>query len=231
MYTHLDKYMSSGFDAVEGWCSPNLSDICKLIDTHQQERGVTGGIAEIGVHHGRFFILLNALTKPGETSFAIDIFDDQSLNIDYSGLGSKSIFLSNLDKHDRHAGNNVVLIAADSTTTQLAALIKPPVRIFSVDGGHTAEHTIADLKSAQSASHAEGVVILDDILNTHWLGVIEGCMHFLLSRPTLVPFAIGHNKLLMSNLSHAERYATLFRNSSLASKPRVRFMGWDLVAL
>lgn len=231
MHAPLDNYMATGFDAVEGWCSPRLADFCKLIDSHQRERGVRGGVAEIGVHHGRFFMLLNSLTEADEPSWAIDVFDDQTLNIDSSGRGSKGRFVDNMEKYDRHAGKNVTAVSADSTTTLLSEVVTTPVRIFSVDGGHTAEHTISDLKAAQTVLHPEGVVILDDILHPHWLGVIEGCILFMQSRPTLVPFAVGHNKMLFANLSHAGRYATLFRNSPLKTKASVRFMGWDLVAL
>jgi hypothetical protein len=231
MYEHLDRYIATGFKTVEGWCSSFLADFCKLIDGHQRERGVEGGIAEIGVHHGLFFILLNSLCEPAHPSWAIDLFDKQDLNIDHSGQGSRGQFLSKLDTSDRFKGAKVQIIVCDSTTARLTDIIRTPVRMRSVDGGHTAEHTISDLKAAQSVLHPEGVVILDDSLNHHWLGVIKGCVVFLLSKPTLVPFAIGHNKLFLCKLSHAHRYAALFAASPFMTKPKLRFAGRDLVAL
>jgi Methyltransferase domain len=165
------------------------------------------------------------------SSYAIDIFDQQDLNIDFSGSGSKNIFISNLEKFDHNKGANVKLIAADSTVLEIEKMVETPVRIFSIDGGHTAEHTISDLKKVQTVLHPEGIVILDDILNHHWLGVIEGLLFFLQEKPTLLPFAIGHNKLFMAKLSHLERYAELFRKSPHATKHNVTFMGRNLVAL
>ena len=58
---------------------------------------------EIGVHHGQFFIALNQLIPSNFTSYAIDVFDNQQLNIDKSGEGNKSKFIENLRNFDRHA--------------------------------------------------------------------------------------------------------------------------------
>jgi len=230
-HKYIDKYITDGFQHIEGWCSPILANICKLIDSHQTKRGVFGGCAEIGIHHGKFFILLNALCKPNELSWAIDIFDDQDKNIDNSGCGSKEIFVQYLRKYDRHDGSNVKIIKCDTTVTRLNEIISNPVRLFSIDGGHTAEHTISDLKQAQHTLHPEGVIILDDILNPHWLGVIEGFCTYMIAKPSLIPFAIGHNKLFLCNLSYAETYASLFRASEFVTKPSVKFFGWNIVAV
>ena len=228
---YVDDYMANGFHHVEGWCSPNLANIFKLVDSHQTKRGVHGGCAEIGIHHGKFFILLNALCKPGEQSWAIDVFGDQEQNVDNSGSGSKEIFVKNLQKYDRHGGSNVEIIKCDTIVTRLDKTISNPVRLFSVDGGHTAEHTISDLRQAQLALHPEGIVILDDILNAHWLGVIEGFCTYMISKPSLIPFAIGHNKLLLCNLTYWETYASLLRDSEFVTKSSVKLFGWNIVAI
>jgi hypothetical protein len=229
--SHLQKYMADGFRHIEGWCSEHLASIVEAIDAHQKNRFVEGGISEIGVHHGKLFILLNSLCSLAERSYAIDLFDNQELNIDHSGSGSLLIFKQYLQKYDRHQGANVSVISADSLTSNLDKLIVEPVRLFSIDGGHTAEHTISDLRKAQLRLHPEGVVILDDILSHHWLGVIEGTITFLQSRPTLVPIAIGYNKLFLVNLSFAEKYCQLFLGLPNATKYPVRFCGHDIVAL
>ena len=185
--THLQNYMNTGFHQVEGWCSEMLASVIEKIDVHQTSRAVSGGAAEIGVHHGRLFLMLNSVCKITERSYAIDVFDNQALNIDNSGSGSLSAFKQNLLSYDRHRGANVVVISADSLTADFLHLLDQPVRLFSIDGGHTAEHTISDLKKAQLRLHPEGVIVLDDILNHHWLGVVEGTVTFLQTRPTLRP--------------------------------------------
>jgi hypothetical protein len=229
--SHLQKYMADGFRQIEGWCPEQLAGIVEIIDAHQKSRFVEGGISEIGVHHGKLFILLNSLCSAAEPSYAIDLFDNQELNIDHSGSGSLLIFKQHLQKYDKHQGANVSVISADSLTANLDTLIVEPVRFFSVDGGHTVEHTISDLRKAQSRLHPEGIVILDDILTHHWLGVIEGTITFLQTRPTLVPVAIGYNKLFLANFSFAEKYCQLFLGLPNATKYPVRFCGHDIVGL
>jgi Methyltransferase domain len=228
---YLQRYMDTGFSLVHGWCSDTLASVITAIDAHQKSRGVHGGIAEIGVHHGKLFIMFNSVCGADEKSYAIDVFDNQELNIDNSGSGSLAIFKNNLQTYDRHQGANVSIISADSVTANLDELIDQPVRLFSIDGGHTAEHTISDLKKAQLRLHPEGVIVLDDILNYHWLGVIEGTITFLRTQPTLVPVAIGLNKLFLVNLSFAEKYRELFRGQAMMTKYPVKFCGYDVVAL
>jgi hypothetical protein len=228
---YLQRYMDTGFSQVHGWCSDTLASVITAINAYQKSRGVHGGIAEIGVHHGKLFIMFNSVCDADEKSYAIDVFDNQELNIDNSGSGSLAIFQNNLQVYDRHQGANVSIISADSVTANLSELIDQPVRLFSIDGGHTAEHTISDLKKAQLRLHPEGVIVLDDILNYHWLGVIEGAITFLRTQPTLIPVAIGLNKLFLVNLSFAEKYRELFCKLPLATKYPVGFCGHDVVAI
>jgi hypothetical protein len=97
-------------------------------------------------------------------------------------------------------------------------------------GGHSVRHTINDLQLANVLTSHAGVVFLDDILNYHWLGVIEGIVKYLLLEPTLVPFAIGHNKLLLCKLSYYDRYFKAMNAFALRTKI-VTFLGTNLVAL
>ena len=109
-------------------------------------------------------------------SFAIDLFEDQDLNIDCSGLGSRSRFAENLQLYDRHGGANVTLIQGDSTRLRHADMARYrdiPPKIVSIDGGHTVEHTISDLLFAEAVVHSAGAevgafywtVLAPDIVN------------------------------------------------------------------
>jgi hypothetical protein len=176
---------------------------------------------------------LNQVTAPEATSYAIDVFDAQRLNIDKSGAGDRKIFERNLTEFDAHKGRNTQIISGDSTDSglQLAKTIEPgSLRFFSVDGGHSAEHTISDLKIASQLVANEGVVILDDVSNHHWLGVIEGAHIFLATRPTLVPFGIGANKMYLAKISYQKLYFDLLAKSPLKQKI-VTFLGHSLVAM
>ncbi len=227
----LQNYKKNGFDLVEGWCSHKLFEIVDLLNSVEINK--QGGCLEIGVHHGKFYILLNSVIEKNQKSFALDVFDNQSLNIDGSGQGNLDAFKKNLSMYDRHLGANTEIIAGDSTDPSIMrVLLKDsyPLRFISIDGGHTAEHTVSDLHFAGNLISNDGIVILDDILNYHWLGVIEGAVAFLNTKPTLVPFAIGHNKLLFAKLSFQSYYFNLFDQSTLKSK-YVDFFGHTIIAL
>ena len=228
---HLVHYRNNGFNEVQGWCSEALFDTVALLDSVDINKH--GGCLEIGVHHGRLYLLLNQVISASATSYAVDIFDSQHLNIDLSGAGSLKIFEDNLARFDVHKGANTQIVIGDSTdpALRLREIVGDnPLRFISVDGGHTVEHTISDLVLANDLISNEGVVILDDILNYHWLGVIEGVGRFLDRRPTLVPFAIGHNKLYMAKISFRSFYHDLFANSPMNTKI-VNFYGHSVVAL
>lgn len=228
---NLRHYRDFGFDFVEGWCSRHLFEIVDCLDSVTFNK--QGGCLEIGVHHGKFYMLLNSVIDSTFHSFALDVFDEQSLNIDGSGSGSLFIFKDNLRQFDIHKGQNTRIVQADSTDNlamKNSGLEEGAFRFISIDGGHTVEHTVSDLELASRLLAPQGVVILDDILNHHWLGVIEGVSKFLDSKPTLIPFAIGQNKLLLSKLSWQKKYFDVFANSPLRTKI-VKFYGHDLVAL
>lgn len=228
---YLFNYFNGGFNHVEGWCSDNLFNIVELLDKCDFNKD--GGAAEIGVHHGKFFMLINSVIEEKFSSFAIDLFEFQHLNIDNSGRGNLEVFKDNLSKYDVHGGRNVSIISADSTdyAGNLKSLFdSKKIRFFSVDGGHTVQHTISDLNLANQVISNEGVVILDDILHSGWLGVIEGVCKFLSNSPTLVPFAIGDNKLLLCKLSMYPYYFQLFDVSSL-KKNNTKFFGFNIVCL
>ena len=208
-------YIQSGFQSVEGWATPQAFEALKLIRAFQLEHGISGGAAEIGVHHGRFFIGLDNCLNAGELSLAIDVFDNQADNIDYSGRGSYEKFLENISLHGR-GKDSLRVMARDSMGLTIKDLYEiqqehGSFRLFSIDGGHTAEHTVNDLRIAEQLSAASGVVFVDDYLNRHWPGVHEGvCRHYILSTPRFVPFAYCHDKLLLTSLTWHKRYLDYF---------------------
>jgi len=220
----IDQYYNDGFKNIHGWCNNELYNILNLLD--KAEINKNGGCLEIGIHHGKFYCLLNSLVDEKETSIAIDIFSNQHLNIDSSGYGNLEIFKDNLVKYDVHKGKNTKILNFDSTDIKLCKELEKYAgcfKLISIDGGHTAEHTISDLKLANTMINNEGIVFIDDILHPHWLGVLEGTVKFLEHKPTLVPFALGSNKLLLCKLSYHSYYYGLFSRSSLRKDEKMFF--------
>jgi hypothetical protein len=230
----LDRYWEAGFQQVEGWVAPGALKLLDAVDRAQHELRLRGGVMEIGIYRGRFFIALNGLVDdPTIQSLAIDLFADQQLNIDGSGRGDESVFRQNLAQFDRHGGRNVVVLRADSTTltpSDVLTHVNVPPRIVSVDGGHTPEHTIADIELARGVLDPSGIVFVDDITNPHWLGVVEGVVTYLQQRRPLWPLAVGYNKLLMCPISVHARYRELLPKFIQFAKS-IRFCGHDVLAV
>ena len=172
-------------------------------------------IGEIGVWKGRLFILLYLLLHTNEKAFSIDIFDQSHLNKDRANPKQNpalnqilEMFLDNVRKHAgplvdihtiRDSSNNVM--AEDILSTV------GPVRLFSIDGGHTKELVINDLELATSTLCDQGVVIFDDCFKPEWPGVVNGLHEFFFRKtPDLVPFAISLNKVFLCKPTAAAMY-------------------------
>lgn len=228
----LAIYQREAFDALNGWVAPGAIPLLGAVDTIQRWLGATGGVMEIGIFQGRFFIALNGLVESTDRSLAIDLFAEQEMNIDGSGRGDRAVFEANLARFDRHGGHNVTILQADSTTLVpgdvLDRIARP--RLVSIDGGHTPEHTLSDLRLAGAVVHPRGAVFVDDVLNANWLGVMEGIATFLQAKPTLWPVAIGHNKLVMVGMSWHSAYLEALA-AQVSFRKRLRFFGYELLTL
>lgn len=226
---HLINYKTTGFHPIQGWVYEKLFDILQVADDLPLNK--KGGICEIGVHHGKFYLLLNQLVEPGYKSYAIDIFDDQTLNINFSGHGSLEIFQYHLSVFDRYFGKNTICIQGDSADPSLNIVNTigyGTMKIVSVDGSHTTEHALNDIKIADQIVSNEGIVIVDDILHPYGLGPLEATVTWLNSKPTLVPFAMGCNKLFMCKVTFYQQYFNAF-SSSPVGQGVIKFFGHDIV--
>ncbi|HSI25821.1 MAG TPA: class I SAM-dependent methyltransferase [Aeromicrobium sp.] len=227
------QYRRIGHRTVPGWLQAQTLDVLAVLRDVQVDLGVSGSVAEIGVYAGKLFIGLQALTPPGTPALAVDSFVDQSANLDEAG-GTLSTF----EAHVRRWGDwsTVTVEVVDSSTLtadRVATLANEPVRFFSVDGAHTAEATVWDIANAEAALAKGGVLIVDDIFNEQWPGVMDGAMAHLDRGSSLIPFAIGFNKTYFTNSAeHAERYERALReafsNSLTIYRKTTRFHGHDV---
>ena len=77
----LEHFTADIFGHVEGWVGDRMAGMISVLGLIFDRRNLYGHIAEFGVHHGLFLFLLNALRNDDEKCFAIDVFENQSLNI------------------------------------------------------------------------------------------------------------------------------------------------------
>jgi hypothetical protein len=237
---HALRYVKN-MDAVHGWLLPEAARCIVCLHDAQRRNGVRGSVAEIGVHHGKLFILLCLLRNEGEIAVGYDLFGQQDQNIDNSGKGSLGILRDNL-RHVNVATSHIKLITANSLELTGATVLRDsesPVRLFSIDGGHTAEITRNDLSIAAEAIADDGVVILDDFFNEAWPGVATGTAQFLRDdRKKLVPFAILGNKVFFARtVAVADAFRQVLSQSKIVAERLVRkgseffghpvFVGYD----
>jgi hypothetical protein len=203
------RYLGETKD-VQGWFFPVDAYLFGLIDEIQRREDLRGHLFEIGVHHGKTAIFLARMARDGELLGVCDVFEQQELNRDHSGEGSRDVFLRNLralgnldDARLRvFAKESSALTTADTTTS---------CRFFHIDGGHRAEDVVADLATAERALLPDGVVAVDDLFNPSWPGVGEGFYRFIAARPdAFVPIVIGGNKVLLARPDAADRYERHF---------------------
>jgi hypothetical protein len=192
--------------AIEGWFFPVDALLFALIDEIQRREGIAGNLFEIGVHHGKTALFLARMVADAEILGVCDLFEQQDLNFDRSGEGSRLLF-------ERHMREAALLeparvrvfsfpsrhLTVDQTTDRC--------RFFHIDGGHRPEDVFNDLEVADRALTTEGVIAVDDVFNPSWPGVSEGFYRYIRERPeTFVPIVIGGNKVLLSRPSAASRY-------------------------
>lgn len=219
------NYFLYGHTGVVGWVGESSLSLICAIDRFQKRQGIRGGICEIGVHHGRFFIPLAILRRPEEHGLAIDVFDLQEFNVDQSGFGDLQTFLANLDNwSDR---NKIFVHKQDSTKVKpediLSMTNNDTVRLFSVDGSHTVGHTLNDVRLAASVLSPGGVIVLDDFLNPDWPGIIEATSKILSDEELgLSCICYGDNKLILVHKNYHDFYLNFIHNDLMPFAVRTK---------
>jgi hypothetical protein len=196
----IERYIAHGHTSVQGWLFRIDAEIFRAVLAAQYEHTPGGAVAEIGVHHGKSFLPLCLSLRDQERAFCLDVFEDQHLNLDRSGLGDRRRLEQNLGAFDVPL-DRVVIRKASSFDIDGADVLAAvgPVRFFSVDGGHWQEIARNDMLIAEQCLAPHGVIALDDFHRPDWPGVSAGYFawwHDGRTRP-LVPFAIGRNKLFI----------------------------------
>ncbi len=212
-FTHPED-RDSAFFKVEGWVNKYMPEVVRFAVEMMKIYGVQPRSAgEIGVHHGRFFLVLEELCDEVGYCDAYDVFEDQFRNLDGSGCGSEKKFLANVEAYAK-SSNRVRAFKVDSLDLCAGVSLfqrDTTYELFSIDGCHTALHTCSDLKFAERNVAPGGVVIVDDISNMSWMGVLEGVCRYLQGpSPRLAPFGVGLNKLLLTPVGNQSRYFEYF---------------------
>jgi len=217
----LVDYCHSGRKKVNGWFARNDAELFLALLALQGKMGVAGGMAEIGVHHGKSFIPLCLALGAGEKALCIDIFEEQSHNEDASGQGDRSVFEANLGKFGVDKAK-VVIHAGSSfdVTPEIVTQAVGETRFFSVDGGHWHDIVINDLDLAGATLNQGGIIALDDFLAKAWPDVSYGFFDwYRATGGDFAPIAIGTSKLYLARKGMAQAYLDgLMANPAISSR-------------
>jgi hypothetical protein len=199
----LGAYVNLGNKRVPGWLDGIAIRSILALDAHQRELGVEGSMCEIGVHRARLLILLHLLSRSNELTVGFDLFELVSGDVAAAyGEFDREYLAATLREHGCEM-SRIKLVACDSTklhAEEVLRLAVNSVRIFSVDGGHDARTALSDMCLAEQVLAPGGVVLLDDIFNEQWCGVVEAAARFLLrSDQGLVPYFYAGNKMFFAN--------------------------------
>lgn len=203
---HFDTHI---YGHVEGWVGDRMSQFVNMLGALLDAHNVAGHLVELGIHHGLFLFLLNTLRNDGERCIAIDVFDEQRLNIDNSGHGSFEVFLAHIENLIPQERSFFRIVKRDTTSFPMIEFSElldgSKAKFISIDAGHTHQHAFNDLQLAQEVLAAGGIVALDDYMSVHWPGVTEGFYRFMhTANRRLKPFVYFQNKLFLTTVSECE---------------------------
>jgi len=198
--TRLDAYMARELYKVDGFLKSLDARVIAAAAAWQTAQGVAGGLAEIGIHHGKLFFILAMSRARGERALAMDLFTDDALNAGTVSAGRDRAFF----EHARRFGVDLAdeeILKGDSLTLTPEDILERtgPVRLFSVDGGHLYHHVENDLRLADAVLHDRGLIAVDDFCNATWPEVTFATFDILKSaRDSLAPAVLTKNKLYLS---------------------------------
>jgi len=233
-------YMNCNFDNIEGW--PGVKESVLFLDVMRDWFGKyndKGGACEIGLHHGKYFIALHNLLSPC-SSLGIDVFEDQSRNIDYSGCGSLEICRDNIKSFASNP-ERIDLMAMDSLAIgprDVGDILEKygNFSIFSIDGGHTPLHAAVDFVTASQLTSQTGIIAIDDLFHPDWPGVTEG-LYIALGRKSspFVPLFITRKKAFLCHASVQKNFVSFvaekYSNRYARDVRYVEFFGWRIPSL
>lgn len=217
---------------VQGYLTSLDARLIAALLKYQDENKIEGHFCEIGVHHGRLFLMLALARREGERALAIDLFEDDAIN-----------------SNTRHAGRNGALFAnarrlgielSEEETFKTSSLdVKPSeilarttgrIRFFSVDGCHLYREVENDLRLAESTLTPDGIIAVDDFFNPNWADVSFATYDFLRQSGKFAPFAIT-SKLFLAAPEVAEKCKhVLSKRNDLGQISTVQILGQEVLA-
>jgi len=232
--TSLDTYVARSMRTVQGYMTRMDARVIQALLSYQRENGILGHLCEIGVHHGRLFLMLALARRTGERSLAIDLFEDDPINSNTRHAGRNRALSANAQRLGIELSEPEIFKTSSLDVADIDILDRTNgrVRFFSIDGGHLYHHVENDLRLAEKTLTGEGVIAVDDFFTPNWADVTFATYDFLRSTKNIVPIAITSKKLYLAPSPVAEMYTTVLRKCiEIAHISNVRILDMETLAL
>jgi hypothetical protein len=221
-------------EAIQGYLTSQDAKLIAAILLFQNESNFAGNLCEIGVHHGRLFLMLALARRASERALAIDLFEDDAINANTSQAGRGRALSANACRLGIKFSTEEIFKTSslDIAATDILARTTGPIRFFSIDGSHLYQPVENDLRLAEATMTAEGVIAIDDFFNKDWADATFATYDFLRRTDAWVPFAITNSKLFLATPAMAEKYkSVLYQHDELGHVYRVEILGRGVIAL
>ena len=226
----VERYSVAVADT-EGWFAPELLKVILAISDLQQAAGCYGWLVEWGVHHGRGLAALALAAGPDDRVLGLDCFDRQDLNRCGSGKGNLAATRSTLDAV-LGTGHQVCLHSTDLRSfrhSEVLALLRTlgggqaSIRLAHIDADHTKEGALNDLRCAEGAMAALGIMLLDDVFNLDWPEVGAAFHQFLAEYPGWIAVGWAFGRAILCREKMADKVRAVlkgfpFRRAELYGK-------------
>jgi hypothetical protein len=205
----LRNYLRRKIYSINGYLKSLDARLIVALAGWQSRNKIKGGLAEIGVHHGKLFFLLALSRQIGEKSIAIDLFEDDEMNASTRFAGRNRAFSTHAASLNVALDSTEVLKADSLTLTSDDILSRVGrVRMFSVDGGHLYHHVANDLPLVFSTLAERGMIVVDDFCNSEWPEVTSATYDFVRAKEgKIVPAILTRKKLYLAPPGIAAEYA------------------------
>lgn len=201
-----EAYVRNRMRKVAGYLSHLDAEVILHLLHWQDRRDIRGSLCEIGVHHGRLFLILALSRRPGEVALAIDLFEDDAVNTGvHAGRDGA------LQRNARMLGiplssEEIVKSSShDLTADQIKSRAQGSIRFFSIDGGHLYGDVENDLRLAQQCISTDSIIAVDDFFSVLWPEVSFATYDFLRAQSEIVPICATRTKLYLAPRQSAQR--------------------------
>ena len=199
-------------DFINGWFHREEAQMFLWLDHIQKKGNISGNLFEIGTFEGKSSLLLALMTNPENEKLGLcDLFGDMDWDLEW-GKVNRTVIVNYM----RSFFDNINFIKIyEKRSDELTDNECNNCRFIHIDGGHSEEDTLNDLKLASKSIIQKGLVIIDDLYLQNLPTVTDGIYKFLVNESSLVPVAMFAKKLLLCKPEEHGFYME-----------QLRFTGW-----